>query len=149
MSDRLAILFSGEIAAMGTPRDLYHQPPTESVGEFLGDMNVLECPITQNKNEGESLFTLLGVDLENRSTSSEGSVRVGIRPESFAPSGVHQHQVNGILEDAQFEGEIWRMTVKASDQSIRVSLSPNFRIEPPQVGKEWAFSFAEESVVLF
>jgi len=42
MSDRIAILNAGRIAALGTPRKLYAEPETAFVAGFLGEANILQ-----------------------------------------------------------------------------------------------------------
>jgi iron(III) transport system ATP-binding protein len=41
IADRLAILRDGRLEAIGTPRDLYWNPPTRFTAEFLGEINPL------------------------------------------------------------------------------------------------------------
>ena len=149
LSDRLAILFSGEIAAAGTPTELYPHPPSEKIGRFLGDINVLECGILPVQREGTVHISLLGAEVEVRGEPKGDQMKVGVRPESFAPSGVHPIDVEGTVEERLYEGDIWRLEVRVGKQRVRVSLSPSFPIDPPKVGDRWSFSFPTEAIVVF
>lgn len=42
-ADRLALLEGGRVIQIGTPKQLYHQPATPYVAEFLGPGNLLPC----------------------------------------------------------------------------------------------------------
>jgi ABC-type Fe3+/spermidine/putrescine transport system ATPase subunit len=39
MSDRLAVMNLGRLEQTGTPRELYHQPESRFVADFLGEVN--------------------------------------------------------------------------------------------------------------
>lgn len=41
LSDRVAVMFDGEIAQLASPQSLYHQPNSRRVGEFVGRMNLI------------------------------------------------------------------------------------------------------------
>lgn len=41
LSDRVAVMFDGEISQLASPQSLYHQPNSRRVGEFVGRMNVI------------------------------------------------------------------------------------------------------------
>ncbi len=42
MSDRIAVMSDGRIEQVGTPREIYEQPETAFVADFIGSLNVLE-----------------------------------------------------------------------------------------------------------
>jgi ABC-type Fe3+/spermidine/putrescine transport system ATPase subunit len=42
MSDRIGVMNNGRIEQTGTPREIYEQPDTAFVADFIGSLNVLE-----------------------------------------------------------------------------------------------------------
>ncbi|TYC63059.1 ABC transporter ATP-binding protein [Stappia sp. BW2] len=50
MSDRIAVLSSGEIVQIGTPREIYDRPANRFVASFIGDTNFL--PATVGERSG-------------------------------------------------------------------------------------------------
>jgi ABC-type Fe3+/spermidine/putrescine transport system ATPase subunit len=46
IADRLGILRDGRMEAIGTPRDLYWNPPTRFTAEFLGEINALSGEVS-------------------------------------------------------------------------------------------------------
>ena len=42
IADRLAVLDQGHLAQVGTPREIYRQPQTKAVADFIGETNFLE-----------------------------------------------------------------------------------------------------------
>ena len=45
MSDRVAVIFEGKIAQIGTPREVYEEPLTLEVAKFIGEANIFETKI--------------------------------------------------------------------------------------------------------
>ena len=46
MSDRIAVMFDGQIAQLATPEQLYKRPVSKTVASFIGVMNFLEARVT-------------------------------------------------------------------------------------------------------
>jgi spermidine/putrescine transport system ATP-binding protein len=89
MSDRLAVMRSGKIEGIGSPRDVYDSPSTEFVATFLGASNLLSGEITSTAGP------VATVTLSDASTLSVPSdrvpemggatnVKVGVRPEKIS-----------------------------------------------------------------
>jgi spermidine/putrescine transport system ATP-binding protein len=78
MSDRLAVMHGGRIRQLGTPREVYEEPATAFVADFLGVSNLMS-----GTADGSGGVTVDGVRLEARAgdARASGAVRVTIRPE--------------------------------------------------------------------
>jgi spermidine/putrescine transport system ATP-binding protein len=83
MSDRLAVMNHGHIAQVGSPQQVYEEPETEFVADFLGAANVLDVIVKESAGQGRRRVTIGGHDVV--ATAPEQSVdlgnRVVIRPE--------------------------------------------------------------------
>lgn len=73
-ADRVAVMRSGKIEQVGTPEEVYYQPRTLFVAQFLGRTNLL-----LSQAEGDEADTPLGRVSLNR--AAEGTVLVSLRPE--------------------------------------------------------------------
>ncbi|MEM9342992.1 MAG: ABC transporter ATP-binding protein [Pseudomonadota bacterium] len=88
MSDRIAVMFEGEIAQLDEPEDLYRRPKDRRVAEFIGVMNFLDA--TAEASGSALVLDVAGlgsveVPAEQVLGGAEaGKVAVGIRPESMA-----------------------------------------------------------------
>ena len=51
VSDRIIVMKNAEIAQMGSPSDLYNEPNSEFIADFIGDANVVECEVTGVRNK--------------------------------------------------------------------------------------------------
>ena len=49
LSDRVVIMHQGHIEQVGTPEDVYHNPATPFVVQFLGDVNLFHCRIEEGR----------------------------------------------------------------------------------------------------
>jgi spermidine/putrescine transport system ATP-binding protein len=81
MSDRLAVMDAGRIAQVGTPPQLYEQPATAYVADFLGVANLLDAECTGERGDGRRSIRLGSFDLRASGGTSNGPVRLVIRPE--------------------------------------------------------------------
>ncbi|MHC4872684.1 MAG: ABC transporter ATP-binding protein, partial [Planctomycetota bacterium] len=92
-SDRLAVMNHAAIVQQGTPEEVYHNPKTAFVSQFLGQTNLLFGDVM-----GNEVATSLG-DVTTY-TPAKGQVCVSVRPEDIAlvPGGP------GIITARDFKG---------------------------------------------
>ncbi|WP_065376465.1 ABC transporter ATP-binding protein [Ensifer adhaerens] len=85
MSDRVVVMWQGAIAQQGQPADLYREPNSRFVADFIGKANILAVQTTAAGQEHLELRVGEGVILKARSTEPSAEVRYcSIRPESIA-----------------------------------------------------------------
>jgi putative spermidine/putrescine transport system ATP-binding protein len=83
VSDHVAVMYSGVIEQMGAPAEMYTQPKTPFVAEFIGTMNRLEGKIVDGSaGEIEYDGTRLRIDAARGRPTGE-RVLVLIRPEAL------------------------------------------------------------------
>jgi putrescine transport system ATP-binding protein len=46
VADRIAVMDHGRIVQIGTPSEIYEQPATRYVADFIGDVNLIEAKVT-------------------------------------------------------------------------------------------------------
>ena len=96
-ADRVAVMRDGAIEQVGTPEEIYYQPRTLFVAQFLGRTNLL-----LSEAAGEEAETPLGRMPINRPAS--GSVLLSLRPEHLtldAPDAAHEA---GTVVAREFKG---------------------------------------------
>lgn len=93
MADRIAIFNQGEIIQVGTPRDLYTQPKTRFVAEFLGTINIFSLmrPIVEGNHvtADHSGCTLQG-PLPGSFDPQRAAI-LAVRPEQMTLHSVRPH----------------------------------------------------------
>jgi spermidine/putrescine transport system ATP-binding protein len=90
MSDRLAVMAGGRVEQVGTPNDVYENPATAYVADFLGAANVLDVDVVgpasaPGDSSGDTLFRLDGSVLHSRGPShAPGPAKLVVRPERLS-----------------------------------------------------------------
>ncbi len=130
MADTIAVMNEGQIEQMGSPADLYDNPETAFVANFLGQSNLIKGTITGN--DGDSLVVdLYGQKIsvpKNRSHAVDNSMYAGIRPEKFRISLLDTPVSGNVLtggriEDVSYIGVSTQYQVKCLGGKSSWSLS--------------------------
>jgi putative spermidine/putrescine transport system ATP-binding protein len=143
ISDRVAVLTQGRIEQIGAPAEIYNQPKSPFVAEFIGTMNRLEATVT---DDGEVDFhgTRLRVD-NARGHSSGERVLVLVRPETLA---VEQSGNGGGLGGKVVAhivlGATTRVKVDAAGQELSADI-PSTRAAALPVGARVSATFPADS----
>lgn len=81
MSDRIAVMSSGQILQIGGPRDIYERPAERFVANFIGESNFLDATLSADK---VSLAAGGDFPVTRPDGVSDGAVSVLVRPEHIA-----------------------------------------------------------------
>ncbi|HOX26911.1 MAG TPA: sulfate ABC transporter ATP-binding protein [Candidatus Krumholzibacteria bacterium] len=76
VADHVVIMNEGRIEQEGTPESVFHQPATEFVMNFLGDVNVFHARV----EDGKISFASLRLDAPGHADSADAPARVFVRP---------------------------------------------------------------------
>jgi spermidine/putrescine transport system ATP-binding protein len=104
MADTIAVMNAGVIEQMGDPLELYENPATTFVSNFLGQSNLVAAKVLE-RNRDSVLIDVQGSKLVapiSRARSAEGEVWVGVRPEKvfLAEAGSETDEGSNVLRDA-------------------------------------------------
>ncbi|MGW0141080.1 ABC transporter ATP-binding protein [Streptomyces calvus] len=101
MADTVAVMNAGRVEQLGSPADLYENPRTTFVANFLGTSNFIEAEVDTRSGDdvvlkaGGGRLVLPGA--RNRATATAGArILVGVRPEKI--SLTHADDADGIPE---------------------------------------------------
>ena len=111
LTDRVAVMFDGRIEQIATPRDLYRQPATRRIAEWLGDANFLPGRVDGSRVECE-----LGRLPSDQAIN--GPVDVMVRPDWLTIATAEPG--TGAVVDRIFYGH---------DQLIRVALDSGTTVQ--------------------
>jgi spermidine/putrescine transport system ATP-binding protein len=145
VSDRIAVMNDGEIIQHGTPKDVYEQPKTCFVAEFLGAANLIEGNLIEGKRSDQWMETDLGVfHLQKRPNWDQGTV--AIRPERIRVV-LQAPEKNGIksrVREAIYRGTNVDLWLDPGPLRVRTAADHNY-----EAGEEvWLELPAEALVVL-
>lgn len=100
MADRVAVMKDGVILQIGTPTDLYSNPKTPFIADFVGTSNILTGKVLKREN-GLSIVEVGGQQVKSVVNIDKDDVQVVIRPES-----INVLNENTAEYDNYFEGQI-------------------------------------------
>ncbi|MFM9373101.1 ABC transporter ATP-binding protein [Streptomyces sp. Da 82-17] len=89
MADQVAVMNGGRVEQLGAPADLYENPQTTFVANFLGSSNLIEAEIAASSGDtlalkaGDDKLTLPAARC-SAPKNTGGKVLVGIRPEKIS-----------------------------------------------------------------
>ena len=101
MSDTIVVMDKGTIQQIGTPEDIYNEPKNAFVADFIGESNIIDGIMVQDKlvqMYGRQFPCLDGGFSENE------PVDVVIRPEDIDIVPVEQGQLTGTVTNVTFKG---------------------------------------------
>jgi len=121
MSDRVAVMNAGVLEQISSCDELYNNPKTKFVADFIGEANLIQCSIENNvvKISGNIIPATL-----NGMTSKNGLLF--IRPEHISLTSIQASTWNlqGILEAMTFVGSYFRCFIALNDgQKIQAIFS--------------------------
>ena len=121
MADTVAVMNEGRIEQLGSPVDLYENPMTAFVANFLGQSNMVDGTVVDRAGD-DVVVDVSGQRLaipRSRVHTDASSVHVGVRPEKVTivsredaeavPAG--HNRMGGVIEDVSFMGVSTEYTV--------------------------------------
>ena len=105
MADTIAVMNEGEIEQMGSPAELYDNPKTAFVANFLGQSNLIKGSITGSDGDNQ-IVDLFGQKIslqKNRSHAVDNTILAGIRPEKFRISRLETSTSGNVLTGGKVE----------------------------------------------
>ena len=130
MSDRLAVMNGGHIEQVGAPQDVYEDPETLYVADFLGVSNLMQATIVSAGASACSV-ALDGYELKTRGTDRDvtGEAKIVIRPERIeleehgSPSG--PNRIPGMVERVVYVGSAIQVIVRGATGEALQALVQN------------------------
>jgi spermidine/putrescine transport system ATP-binding protein len=129
MSDRLAVMNGGRVEQAGAPKDVYEEPRTVFVANFLGVSNLFSAEAAAGRGPGCALRVgERTLQAEQGDTGARGEVKAMIRPERV---GVQPHgadganRIPGMVERAVFLGGSYEVHVRLLGGDLLRATVPN------------------------
>ncbi len=101
MSDTIVVMDKGSIQQIGTPEDIYNEPKNAFVADFIGESNIIDGIMVQDK-----LVQMYGRQFPCLDSGFAGNepVDVVIRPEDIDIVPLEQGQLTGTVTSVTFKG---------------------------------------------
>ncbi|MBX3585516.1 MAG: putative 2-aminoethylphosphonate ABC transporter ATP-binding protein [Ramlibacter sp.] len=148
VADRIVVMNHGVIEQVGTPYEIYREPASPFVADFVGKVNVLPARVAAGELQvGDMRFPCDGADRE---------ARIYLRPEDvlarpIAPGDAHVFDAR--IEEIEFLGSYCHVHVAAEafqPHTLTVYLSLNFLSERSlQIGSTLQLKLLPERIKVF
>lgn len=145
VASKVVVMNEGKIEQVGTPEEVYNQPETPFVLNFLGNINLFRCRV----ENGAAILGNLSLSLQNKVDFNSESATLYVRPDQFEVTMLpindnsiqtsihHIHRV-GALTKLELVTE-WKDTIQVElpqDKALilNLSLSDTIYITPKKLG---------------
>ncbi|HHT08604.1 MAG: ABC transporter ATP-binding protein [Christensenellales bacterium] len=117
MSDIIVVMKDGFIQQIGTPKDVYDEPKSAFVANFIGQSNIIRGVMVHDE-----LVHFCGADFPcvDKGFGSDAPVDVLIRPEDLLIVGENEGRLNGLVRSVLFKGVHYEMIIDAGEMRFKV-----------------------------
>ncbi|MGW5671814.1 ABC transporter ATP-binding protein [Micromonospora sp. NPDC003776] len=135
LSSNIAVMRAGEVMQLGRPRDIYENPTSKFVAEFIGSSNFIHGDVVNRTGDNYVVDTAAGqLHLASSAEVPTGTeVSVSIRPETVDLTTQRPADLQNVLEGTvgtrAFLGDAVDHLVNVGKLEIRVRSLPNLSIE--------------------
>jgi len=153
VADRLAVMFNGRVAQVGTPREVYSRPTNTIVADFLGETNFLAGTIESADARQRRVRTAVGLltALADDNAPRCGPCTLSIRPEVIAIDNRADPLPNGFrgrIVESVYLGDSQQLTIAVGPLRLRATVAESVAHAPLHVGQEVACAVAPGDIVL-
>jgi ABC-type Fe3+/spermidine/putrescine transport system ATPase subunit len=146
IADRVAVMRGGSIEQFGSPEEIYGNPATPFVAEFVGRGNVLEANFVASVGaiielelfDGQRIQVANNNDL---SFATGDKLKLLIRPEHMSWEGQDLNSVEGVYQGSEYLGDSTLIYVEIAKKNCVVKLSGSFGI-PRDLQKNQSITLA-------
>ena len=138
MADRIAVMDRGEFIQISPPAELYEQPNTKYIADFIGDINLIEGRVTHNERGRVTLdsdMTGGRIDVQAETTAGLGDKAwFALRPEKVSlsllpPNDPTTNCVRGTVWDIGYVGDLSVYHIKLDHGgTLRASIANTSRV---------------------
>ena len=159
MSDRIAVMFEGEIAQLADPETLYRRPTSKKVADFIGTMNFVPATVL-SETGGQVEVEAKGLGRVTLDAAIQPPARgenpvVGLRPETltllYDDQKPMERETEGVIDEVIYFGDMTYYDVYLGGTDIEVRLSMRNVPGRPilDVGSKVRVAWSPSALVLF
>lgn len=113
LSDTIVVMNDGRIQQIGTPTDIYNEPVNSFVADFIGESNIVNGTMIQDRKVN---FIDHDFDCVDEGFGENVPVDVVVRPEDiYIMNNLEKAQFTGVVRSCIFKGVHYEMTVMTDE----------------------------------
>lgn len=117
MSDTIAVMNGGKIQQIGSPEDIYNEPKTAFIANFIGESNIVEGTMIRDFLVEFANQTFNCVD---KGFGDNMEVDVVVRPEDIEITSVDKGMLKGKVVSTTFKGVHYEMIVEENQRRWKI-----------------------------
>lgn len=151
IADRMAILFEGEVAQLGEPRDLYLRPTNARIADFLGETNFVTCEPIEAVGGGAKVSSPLGNLVVDQLPANAKQLTASIRPEAIniPATGDTVNQIEGTVTQRIYLGDTVQLAISIGPATLHVRVTDHAAAKPVELGDKVTGSIDPRDIVVF
>ena len=155
MSDRIAVMFDGEIAQLADPQTLYRRPTSRKVADFIGVMNFLPARTKADGVEIQGLGHAKIAAEQCPAGTPSGDCTVGIRPETmsilFGDEPAPARETHGKVHELAYYGDMtyYDMALDGVEKPVTLSMKNLVGRRVLERGETARIAWDERALVVF
>ena len=151
MSDRIAVMSQGRVQQIGTPGEIYEEPVSRFVADFIGETNFLEAEVIEVTGGRARVRTPFGAEIvaAHKGVTGPGPATLSLRPEKI---GLEEQAagtvLTGTVRSRNYMGGYTHYTIETAGVPLRVSRrnAVSHTEEGFAIGREVRVGFEADSV---
>lgn len=154
MSDRIAVMFEGNVAQIAEAEALYRRPISRRVAEFIGVMNFLPATVSGDSVQVAGLGSMAMSDLQSIATT-DGDIVAGFRPETatllFPGQDATDRVATGRVSEVVYYGDMtyYDVQLDGTEEPVRISMRNVFGRPVLEIGAAARLAWSPGAVTLF
>jgi spermidine/putrescine transport system ATP-binding protein len=159
MSDRIAVMFEGEIAQLADPETLYRRPNSRKVADFIGTMNFLPAQILSERGDVVEVdaqgFGRVDLKADQVMGGGGSDPSIGFRPETltilFEGQTATDRESMATIEEVVYYGDMTYYDVRLDGMTstARISMRNVFGRPVLDIGTRARVAWSPGALVLF
>jgi spermidine/putrescine transport system ATP-binding protein/putrescine transport system ATP-binding protein len=159
MASRIAVMDKGAVQQIATPSELYEQPSSRFVADFIGKVNLINAQVVSSTPKVLVCDArgLGKVELPHSGKTAGGAIAIAVRPEKLKisedqPKSAKAIKAEGKVRDVAYYGDTSHVVVRCNDE---LELSVNVQNDSRAGGsgvergqKVWIHWAPEDTLVL-
>jgi putative spermidine/putrescine transport system ATP-binding protein len=151
ISDRIVVMYEGNVEQVGTPFEIYNFPQTPFVANFVGSLN---SAVAEVIDPAKGLLSVDGVQFISAAKmdglKKGDKVRMAIRPErfSFASEQKKANVVDCQIENITFLGSVVRVHILIGNSKFTMDTFNYPSLDLPRIGATEQVTCSREAVLV-
>ena len=148
ISDRVVVMNGGLAEQTGTPFQVYNQPRTRFVANFVGTLNTVEAQVV---DAASGQVTIHGTAAQmTLPPTATGKINLALRPEAMhlGQGTAGDIVLPAVITAVQFMGSVIRVRATCADRVMALDTFNRPDTPPPMVGSAVSLSFKARDLIL-